>query len=133
MSNFSNKTALIIEDDEPSVKVLEHLLERESMRSESILNTRNIIEELSRVQVPDVIFLDLEMPKTNGYRVLEAIQADSRFEGIPIVAYTTHVSHLNESKKAGFHSFLGKPIDPYSFSDQLARILNDEPVWEISD
>ena len=131
MTNLAGKAALIIEDDSRSVRVLEQLLSRENMTSEAILNTHDIAEQLQIVTVPDVIFLDLEMPTTNGYTVLESIQADSRFDGVPVVAYTTHVSHLNDAKNAGFHSFLGKPLDGRQFAANLTRILDGERVWEI--
>jgi DNA-binding NarL/FixJ family response regulator len=48
---------------------------------------------------------------------------------VPVVAYTVHVSEINRAYQLGFHSFIGKPIDPDKFPDQLARILRGEPVW----
>ncbi|HRF96790.1 MAG TPA: response regulator, partial [Aggregatilineales bacterium] len=83
------------------------------------------------ISSPDVIFLDLEMPQSNGYSVLEYIQRAPQLANIPVVAYTTHTSHLNNAKNAGFHSFLGKPIDGRRFPAMLEKILNGEPVWEV--
>jgi CheY-like chemotaxis protein len=67
----------------------------------------------------------------NGYAVLEHIQQNEKYSGVPVVAYTTHISHLNDARRAGFHSFLGKPIDGRNFGKQLERILNGESVWEV--
>jgi two-component system cell cycle response regulator DivK len=131
MSNFQGKQALIIEDDMPSVEVLQMLLEQVLVDSDVIGDNQNIAEDLDEVNVPDIIFLDLEMPMRNGYKVLEMIQSKVRFDEIPVVAYTTHVSHLNDAKKAGFHSFIGKPLDSSRFAEQLERILNGESVWEV--
>ena len=50
---------------------------------------------------------------------------------IPVVAYTTHTSHLNAVKQAGFNGMLGKPLDSRQFPDQLTRILAGEAVWEV--
>ena len=50
---------------------------------------------------------------------------------IPVVAYTTHTSHLNSVKQAGFNGMLGKPLDSRQFPDQLTRILAGEAVWEV--
>ncbi|HRF97817.1 MAG TPA: response regulator, partial [Aggregatilineales bacterium] len=77
-----------------------------------------------------VIFLDLEMPDIDGYQVLQKLKADSRFVGVPIVAYTVHVSEVHVAYENGFDGFLGKPIDSDKFPDQLARILMGEAVWE---
>jgi two-component system cell cycle response regulator DivK len=39
---------------------------------------------------------------------------------------------MNKAKSAGFDGFLGKPLDPDKFPDQIRRILNGESVWEFS-
>ena len=131
MSIFDGKKALIIEDDASAIQVLEQLLGQLNVPAESIYDSAKVIQQLSEVAVPDVIFLDLEMPSSNGYTVMEYIQKDSRFDGVPVVAYTTHISHLNDAKRAGFHSFLGKPIDGREFANHLGKILTGEAVWEI--
>lgn len=131
MSAFDGKTALIIEDDMNSILVLEQLLRQVSVPTNVIQDSKIVVQQLNEVPVPDIIFLDLEMPSSNGYTVLEYIQKNHRFKGVPVVAYTTHISHLNDVKNAGFHSFLGKPIDGRQFPTYLGKILNGEHVWEI--
>lgn len=130
--SFDGVLALIIEDDQRSVAVLQSLLHQLDIEVMTILNTDNIEADLADVALPDIVFLDLEMPRLNGYDVLEIIQSHSDFAGIPIVAYTTHISHLNDARQAGFHSFLGKPLDNREFPNQINRILNGESVWEAS-
>ena len=131
MVNFAGKTALIIEDNISSIRVLEQLLKRVNVASVAIHDTRDVESQLTQVAVPDVIFLDLEMPFTNGYTVLAAIKADARFQSVPVIACTTHISHLNDTKRAGFDGFLGKPLDHRLFALQLERILNGEQIWEV--
>lgn len=131
MSIPEGTIALIIEDDDTSIAVLQQLLINNAVESMIINDSFTVAQELERIPRPDVIFLDLEMPQSNGYTVLEYVQRNPKFAGIPIVAYTTHISHLNEAKRAGFHSFLGKPLDGRLFPSQLQRILNDIPVWEV--
>ncbi len=130
MSTFEGVHALIIEDDQTSVAVLQGLLTTLGVWTEVILDSPNVQDRLRQlVDRPDVIFLDLEMPITNGYDALAILNADPRFSDVPVVAYTTHISHMNEALEAGFHSFLGKPLDKKVFPDQLARILGGETVW----
>ena len=131
MPSFSGTRALIIEDDRTSIAVLQRLLERLSIKADVLLHSLNIIPQLDTLSRSDVIFLDLDMPVVNGYAVLRRLQKMSAFEGVPIVAYTTHISHMNTAKASGFHSFLGKPLDSTRFPDQLQRILDNEPVWEV--
>jgi CheY-like chemotaxis protein len=127
---FTGIRALIIEDEETSVDVLRNLLNQLEIDSSVIYSSPEMAEIIGQSARPDVIFLDLEMPGMNGYEVLELIHSDSEFDGVPVVAYTTHISHMNEARRAGFHSFLGKPLRRYDFADNLRRILNGEPVWE---
>ena len=54
--------------------------------------------------------------------------------GVPIIAVTAEAStdQMNKAKNSGFDGFLGKPLDPDKFPDQIRRILSGEPVWEFS-
>jgi CheY-like chemotaxis protein len=132
MSIYEGKLAVIIEDDRVGIKVLEQMLNQLSVQTVVISDSINITEKLAELTaIPDVFFIDLEMPKNNGYTVLSRIQEMPKFDGIPTVVYTTHTSHLNEALDLGFHSFLGKPLESERFPDQLQRILENTPVWEV--
>ncbi|MBN1564784.1 MAG: response regulator [Anaerolineae bacterium] len=131
MADFEGVQALIIEDDQTSINVLTRLLDQLSVGAAVIQDTAQAEISLREVARPDVIFLDLEMPALNGYNVLQLIQKDEFFNDVPVVAYTTHISHMNDARRAGFNGFLGKPLDKNQFPDQLARILNGESVWEV--
>lgn len=132
MPNHQGKLALVIEDDSMSIKVLERLLSQQGVEVISIKDSYTIFQTIETLERRiDVIFLDLEMPQNNGYTVLDHLRSIERFKAVPIVAYTTHTSHLNEARGAGFHSFLGKPLDSRSFAHQLADILSNIPVWEV--
>ena len=128
---MSQKHALIIDDNALNVSVLANLLADESVDNTQVTNPNQLDKVTEAFDKFDVVFLDLEMPGLNGYEVLKKLRADRAFEDVPIVAYTVHVSEINTASKLGFDSFLGKPINPDKFSDQLARIFRGERVWEI--
>jgi len=129
MSSLEGLIALIIEDDDLSVNVLQRLLNQLGVAS-VVLADHNVQEKLPMIARPNVVFLDLEMPHISGYGVLQLIQQMPHLSDVPVVAYTTHLSHMNETQQAGFHSFLGKPLDKDRFPNQLARIVSGEHVWE---
>jgi len=129
--SFAGKQALIIEDDTLSVKVLKTLLEQLGVEVSVIYDSIEAAETLQYIQKPDVIFLDLEMPRSDGYAVLAVIRAIDSLKGVPIIAYTTHISHMTSTRQAGFDGFLGKPLEHDKFPEQLARIFEGEGVWEI--
>ncbi len=131
MPSFSGKLALIIEDDSTSIRVLELLLKLLQVETYVLTDMGNFYNDLAAIPLPDVIFLDLEMPQLNGYEILDYLKTSNVAQAVPIVAYSTHISHLNNARDAGFHSFLGKPLDGKLFAQQLESILNDIPVWEV--
>jgi two-component system cell cycle response regulator DivK len=65
---------------------------------------------------------------------LKKIRASERLKSIPIIAVTAEASQeqMNKSRASGFDGFLGKPLDPDRFPDQIRRILNGEQVWEFT-
>jgi two-component system cell cycle response regulator DivK len=81
----------------------------------------------------DLILLDIHLPDEDGYEVLTRIRDDERFRATRVVAVTADVSsaNLERAKAAGFDGFLAKPINVDLFPDQVRRVLEGEPVWEL--
>lgn len=123
--------ALIIDDNAGNIEALAALLRLEGVTPTAIATPREIDAALDQVDRFDVVFLDLEFPNGSGFDLVGELREDARLEGAPIVAYTVHTSEENEARRAGFDSFLGKPLNVQRFPDQLRRILSGEPVWEI--
>jgi two-component system cell cycle response regulator DivK len=122
--------ALIIDDDAKNLDVLAKLLNMQGVSCTRVARPALLDAALQSLDEVDVVFLDLEMPGASGYDVLEKLKSDARFQYVPVVAYTVHVSELTIAHQQGFHSFLGKPLDADKFPEQLARILDGQPVWE---
>ncbi|CAG1013957.1 MAG: response regulator [Anaerolinea sp.] len=129
MASFKGIRALIIDDDESSVSVLQYLLASLEIEVDVISDSHWIAEQIETFARPNMVFLDLEMPAINGYQVLNILREMPLFKGIPIVAYTTHISHLNDARSAGFDGFLGKPLDRKSLPGHLEMILKGQGVW----
>jgi CheY-like chemotaxis protein len=108
---------------------MERLLDQEDIAYTAITDPTRLAPLLETVQQIDVIFLDLEMPKLDGYEVLAILKAHFG-ENVPIVACTVHTAEINTTRKLGFSSFVAKPLDTDRFPNQLSRILSGEPVWE---
>ena len=80
----------------------------------------------------DLILMDIALPDADGFESLDSLRADDRFCNVPIVAVTADVSvsNFNRAREAGFDGFIGKPLDPDRFPNQVHRILQGEEVWE---
>ncbi len=121
--------ALIMDDNPDNVAVLAQMLSMEGIDSTCLEDPTQLQAALLGLPKTQVIFLDLEMPKLNGYQMFNQLRSIDRFKDVPIVAYTVHVSEINTARKLGFHSFLAKPLDQDNFPEQLAHILKGEHVW----
>lgn len=121
--------ALLIDDNANNLGVLAGLLSQEGVTFTKVQDPTTLEEALATLNQLDVVFLDLEMPDVDGYAILEMFKSNPDFQGIPIVAYTVHVSEMNNARLSGFDSFIGKPLNSERFPGQLARILRGESVW----
>lgn len=130
MTQFDELRALIIEDDESSIMVLASLLKHLQVATEAFTTGDDTEAFVANALNSDVVFVDLEMPRMNGYQVLSLLREHPALDSVPIVAYTTHISHMSQARNAGFDGFLGKPLDMQRFADQLEQIVNGQPVWE---
>ncbi len=75
---------------------------------------------------PDLIFLDLNMPRMNGCEFLTELKADERFKGIPVVVLTTSdvEKDVVASYQLGANSFITKPVDMPQFINAIQQIGN---------
>src|SRR5258708_1141066 len=111
--------ALIIDDNLQNLQVLTHLLAKQGLTSTNVSDPTNLEGMWQTLERLDVVFLDLEMPGLDGFRVKDMLR--SQFGELPIIAYTVHTSEISVARKTGFDGFLGKPLDHTRFPDQLAR------------
>ncbi|MBN1966439.1 MAG: response regulator, partial [Anaerolineae bacterium] len=80
----------------------------------------------------DLILMDIRLPYEDGYQALRKIRSHPRLRETRVVAVTAEASEdeMHKAQQAGFDGFLGKPLDPDRFPDQVRRILRGEGVWE---
>ena len=125
---MSNVKALIIDDNRSNILVLEQLLGIENIPVVKLSATANLVADLDAIRNVEVVFLDLEMPVVDGYEALRLIKAHPNFKTAKVIAYSVHVSELNNAFDVGFDGFLGKPLSAEDFPSQLSRILRGEKV-----
>lgn len=79
-----------------------------------------------------LVLMDIALPDADGYQALASLRTHPRFKKVPIVAVTADISarNVDRARKSGFDGFIGKPVDPDRFPDQIRRVLQGEEVWE---
>jgi CheY-like chemotaxis protein len=120
--------ALVVEDNATNIEVLTELLSAMGTTYTTVQDPIRLEACLLTLPAVDIVFVDLEMPKRNGYEVLQILREYTIYA--PIVAYTVHTSEISVAKEMGFDSFLGKPLRAERFPDQLSKILSGQSVWE---
>ena len=73
--------------------------------------------------MPSILFLDLRMPKVNGFEVLRWIKTQAHLKDLLIVILTHHqeVKNVNEAYTLGAHSFLTKPLSPKELTNLITH------------
>ena len=84
-------------------------------------------EEAIRVaqeKLPDLILMDISIPRVDGWEVTRTLLADERTKHIPIVALTAHALPADRTRGAeiGFASYLTKPIEPHRVVEEIERV-----------
>ncbi len=102
--------ALVVDDSITVRRVTQRLLERNGMR---VVTAKDGLEAVSVLQdeVPDVILLDIEMPRMDGYEVASHVRNDVRLKDVPIVMITSRVGEKHRARaiELGVNEYLGKP------------------------
>ena len=81
----------------------------------------------------DLILMDIHLPHEDGFDALKHLRAEPRFENTKIVAITADTSPatMKKAQRAGFDGFIGKPIDPDKFPEQIKAVFRGEEVWDL--
>jgi len=137
MKNFSKTRPveiLLVEDNEGDV-----FLTREAFRISKIANTIHVAEDgeaameflrkegkYSNSPTPDLVLLDINLPKKDGTQVLKEIKEDDLLHFIPVVILTSSKSEQDVVKSYDLHanSYIIKPVDFNKFSEIVSAIEN---------
>jgi chemosensory pili system protein ChpA (sensor histidine kinase/response regulator) len=117
--------ALVVDDSITVRRVTQRLLERNGMR---VLTAKDGVDAISLLQehLPDIILLDIEMPRMDGYEVAAHVRADPRLKDIPIVMITSRVSEKHRARaiELGVDDYLGKPYQESQLLDAIEPLVN---------
>ena len=127
-------TVLVVEDNVSNFVLIARMLGYLGIHCEWKTSGYEVVEYADTLPRLDLILMDIRLPYEDGYGALKKIRASERFKSVPIVAVTAEASleQMNKARDSGFDGFLGKPLDPDLFPDQIRRILSGDPVWEFS-
>ena len=145
---ISGKRAVLIVEDDPDDEELalralnkinianEIVVVRDGAEALEYMFGTGAYQDRDTGDLPEVILLDLKLPKVDGLEVLKRLRADQRTKAVPVVILTSSDEQrdLIESYKLGANSYVRKPVDSNQFMDAvedlgLYWLLLNEVPW----
>lgn len=127
-------TILVVEDNVQNFVLVARLLAFLGVKKcEWKASGWQVLEFAETLPQIDLILMDIFLPEEDGYQVHKRLRAHPRFKDTLIVAVTADVSmdNLERARKSGFDGFIGKPIHPDRFPNQIRSILRGEEIWDL--
>ena len=116
--------AMVVDDSITVRRVTQRLLERNGMR---VLTARDGLDAVGLLQdnTPDIILLDIEMPRMDGYEVAAHVRNDPRLADVPIIMITSRVGEKHRARaiELGVNDYLGKPYQEAQLLDAIAPLV----------
>ena len=122
MNGNGTKRVLIVDDEDLTRVLLSQVLERANVGPLDIILAEDGAEafDVARAQRPDLILLDLLLPKMNGYEVCRKVRAMSDYDPyIIILTARGHNTDREQAEAIGANSFMTKPFNPSGLVAQL--------------
>ncbi len=127
-------TVLVVEDNVSNFVLIARMLGYMGIHCEWKTSGYEVVEYADTLPRLDLILMDIRLPYEDGYGALKKIRQYHRLRETRVVAVTAEASNeqMNRARESGFDGFIGKPLDPDRFPEQIRRILANEAVWEVS-
>ncbi len=133
LERFSSMVVLVVDDNEPNLALLQALLTREGLHRVVVeSDPRNVPLLLPQVD-PDLVLLDLHMPRLGGIDVLEDILRFAAGNYLPVMMLTadTTTGARNEALQRGARDFLTKPLDHVEVVLRIANLLETRSLYSL--
>ncbi|MFA5504270.1 MAG: response regulator [Vulcanimicrobiota bacterium] len=118
---------IVIADDEPHVlRSLEFILKKQGYNVITAVNGEEALEKV-RGNEPDLVFLDIQMPKLDGNSVLRKLREDPKYQDLYIVMITAKGQEADRllSLESGANEYVTKPYSPRKLVGRVKEILGE--------
>ena len=124
MESEGTTTILVVEDNPGNRMLIADLLAANGYRPIEARDGEEGIA-LARQEKPDLILMDLSLPRLDGWEATRRLKADAELKDIPVVALTAHAMAGDEAKAldAGCDGYIAKPINVWSFVEEIKGYL----------
>jgi CheY-like chemotaxis protein len=119
---------LVADDNPESRELIREVLQSEECQVLEAADGKEALER-TRLNQPDVVLLDIQMPQMDGFSVLKRLRRDPRCATVPVAAITAYAMRGDRERAlaAGFDEYITKPIHPASLRASIGRLLDGKP------
>lgn len=118
------KTVMVVDDSVTVRKVTTRLLERNGYE---VITAKDGVDAIATLQdhKPDVMLLDIEMPRMDGFEVATLVRHDERLKDVPIIMITSRTGqkHKERALSIGVNKYLGKPFQEHDLLENIERFI----------
>lgn len=121
-----SKRILVVEDDAQNSYLIQFILEKSGYAVELVADGEQAVASMAAANPrPDLILMDMLLPKMNGYEATRAIKAMPDGAGVPVIALTAYSMKGDRERilEAGCDGYIAKPIDPETFVSEMEEYL----------
>ena len=126
MAETRGVTVMVVDDSITVRKVTSRLLERHNMQ---VITAKDGVDAVTMLQEhrPDVMLLDIEMPRMDGYELARHMRSTPELKDIPIIMITSRTGdkHRNRALELGVRRYLGKPYQEAELLENIYTVLAD--------
>src|SRR5882672_7197237 len=122
-----DRTVLHIEDNEYNRKIVRQLLSRTSFKLLEAADGEEGVAVAQR-ELPDLILMDVQLPKLSGLDATRQLRADPRTAAVPIVVITSYAlsGDAAKAKDAGANTYFAKPYSPRDLLAKIRELVPEE-------
>ncbi len=121
---MSKKRILLVEDEVSLSELMKIRLEANGYEVISAYDGQEALD-LAKKEKPDLIILDLMLPKIDGYKVCRLLKFDSKYEKIPIIMFTARAQESDKKlgEEVGANAYIIKPFEPEVLLNKIKDFL----------
>ncbi len=123
---MNKKKILLVEDEKVLIETVTLRLEAFGYEVISAYDGFEGLEKAKK-EKPDLIILDLMLPKMDGYKVCGLLKADTRYNKIPIIMFTARAQESDKKmgKEVGADAYITKPFEPQALLEKIRYLLKE--------
>lgn len=121
------KTILVVDDNEDSRELVKKILKKQGYEIIEAIDGEDAIAKAIAYR-PNLILMDISIPKIDGYEVTRRLKSRIDFKNIPIIAFTAHAMRGDQEKalQAGCDGYISKPVNVREFPEQIKIYLKEK-------